>query len=597
MSLNILDWSIIAIILLIYLAIGFYTSRTAGKNLNEFFLSGRNMPWWLLGISMVATTFSSDTPNLVTDIVRNDGVSGNWTWWAFLLTGMLTVFVYARLWRRSGISTDLEFYELRYSGKAASFLRGFRALYLGFFFNIFIIATVTLAMIKIAGALLNTDPITTVVIASVITVAYSMLGGLRSVILTDFVQFTIAMVGAVWAAFYVVNLPEVGGIDAVLSNVNVVDKLSMLPDFNNPEVYIPLMIIPLAVQWWSVWYPGAEPGGGGYIAQRMLSAKNEDHAVKATLLFNVAHYALRPWPWIIVALCSLVVFPDIASLKSAFPDLPDSVIKDDLAYPAMLGFLPAGLLGLVAASLISAFMSTVSTHLNWGSSYLVIDFYKRMLDPEASEKKLVMLGKLFTILLMVCAGVLALFLESAKQAFNLLLQIGAGTGLIFILRWFWWRINAFSEIWAMIVSFVLAFYFQFIHTKLGFEAIPDHMQLIYGVAITTVAWLVATYATKAVNPLVLIEFCDKINPGGPGWRHIQKMRMTNPKPKKAWSVPYEIAAMLTGCVMVYSFLFTTGSFIYGNYTQAGVLALIGLLTLVILIRLWNKIRKLRQVSS
>ncbi len=597
MSLNFLDWSIIAFILLIYLVIGFYTSRTAGKNLNEYFLSGRNMPWWLLGISMVATTFSSDTPNLVTDIVRNDGVSGNWAWWAFLLTGMLTVFVYARLWRRSGISTDLEFYELRYSGKPASFLRGFRALYLGFFFNIFIIATVTLAMIKIAGALLNTDPITTVIIASVITVAYSMLGGLRSVILTDFVQFTIAMVGAVWAAFYVVNLPEVGGIDAVLTNVNVVDKLSMLPDFNKPDVYIPLMIIPLAVQWWSVWYPGAEPGGGGYIAQRMLSAKNEDHAVKATLLFNVAHYALRPWPWIIVALCSLVVFPDLASLKSAYPDLPDSVIKDDLAYPAMLGFLPAGLLGLVAASLISAFMSTVSTHLNWGSSYLVIDFYKRMVEPEASEKKLVRLGKLFTILLMVCAGVLALFLESAKQAFNLLLQIGAGTGLIFILRWFWWRINAFSEIWAMIVSFVLAFYFQLVHTQLGFEAIPDHMQLIYGVLITTIAWLIATYATKAVNPKVLIEFCEKINPGGPGWRHIQKMRMTDPKPKKAWSVPYEIAAMLTGSVMVYAFLFTTGSIIYGNYNQAGLLGGLGLGMLYVLIRLWNKIRRLREITS
>jgi solute:Na+ symporter, SSS family len=591
MKLSPIDWGIVLAFLVVYLLVGFFTSKKAGKDLNEYFLSGRNMPWWMLGISMVATTFSSDTPNLVTDIVRQNGISGNWVWWAFLLTGMLTVFVYARLWRRSGIATDLEFYELRYSGKAAVFLRAFRAIYLGFFFNIFIMATVTLAMIKIAGVLLNIEPITTVIIASAITVIYSSLGGLRSVIITDFLQFTIAMVGAIGAGWYLINLPEVGGLSALLADVNVSDKLAIFPGFDNPSVYVPLLVIPLAVQWWSVWYPGAEPGGGGYIAQRMLAAKNEDHAIKATLLFNLAHYALRPWPWIVVALCSLVVFPDLQSLSTAFPDLPASVIKHDLAYPAMLSYLPVGLLGLVVASLISAFMSTVSTHLNWGSSYLVIDFYQRMFDRNASQKKLVNLGRLCTVVLMILAGLLSLVLESALQAFNILIQIGAGTGLLFILRWFWYRVNAYSEITAMAVSFLLAIYFQLVHAKLGFEPIQDHIQLILGIAITTVCWVVVTLLTKPANTDTLQKFVEIINPGGPGWKNFP---INGADKSKTWALPFELLAMLTACALVYSVLIASGMLIFGNTKAFVLLGGLAILSLLVLNTLWRKIKELRR---
>ncbi|MCB0620807.1 MAG: Na+:solute symporter, partial [Saprospiraceae bacterium] len=398
MQLTTLDWSIIFAFFAVSLAIGLLVSRRAGKDFSEFFLSGRNMPWWLLGVSMVATTFSADTPNLVTDIVRKNGIAGNWVWWAFLLTGMLTVFVYAKLWRRSGIQTDLEFYELRYSGKEAAFLRGFRALYLGVFFNVFIMATVILAAFKIGGVF-GLGRLEIIIVVSIITLIYTSLGGLRGVLLTDFFQFLLAMAGTIWAAIVVLRLPEVGGLKNLLVHPNVSGKLDLLPDFNDPNMLIPLFIIPLAVQWWSVWYPGAEPGGGGYIVQRMLSAKDEKNAVSATLFFNIAHYALRPWPWILIALASLIVFPDLASLGAAFPDLDAGIVNDDLAYPAMMRYLPAGLLGLVLASLMAAFMSTISTHLNWGSSYIVNDFYRRFIKPQASNKELVAVGRLSTVVL------------------------------------------------------------------------------------------------------------------------------------------------------------------------------------------------------
>ncbi|MFO7894051.1 MAG: sodium:solute symporter family protein, partial [Longimicrobiales bacterium] len=456
MRLVALDWWIIGLYFAAALAIGVWAARRAGKNTKEFFLSGRNMPWWLLGVSMVATTFSTDTPNLVADIVRQDGVSGNWVWWAFLLTGMLTVFVYAKLWRRAGVMTDLEFYEIRYSGKPAAFLRGFRAIYLGVFFNVMIMATVTLAAIKIAGVLLGASPLVTILVAGGVTVAFSALGGLTGVLLTDFLLFFTAMVGSIAAAVVAVGHPDVGGLDGLLASDAVVGKLSLLPDFSDPSAFIPVLIIPIAVQWWSVWYPGAEPGGGGYIAQRMLSAKDETDATGATLLFNAAHYALRPWPWILVGLASLVVFPTVESIQEAFPRVGDAILGHDLAYPAMLTFLPSGLLGLVVASLAAAYMSTMSTHLNWGSSYVVHDFWRRFVDPEAGERTLVTVGRVTTVVLMVLAAVLALWLRNALQAFQILLQIGAGTGLLFILRWFWWRINAFSEITAMVVSFLVA---------------------------------------------------------------------------------------------------------------------------------------------
>ena len=593
MILGSLDWAIIAAFFIISLIIGIVVSKKAGSSASEFFLSGRDMPWWLLGISMVATTFSADTPNLVTDIVRQNGVSGNWVWWAFLLTGMLTVFVYAKLWRRSKVMTDLEFYELRYSGKEAAFLRGFRAVYLGVFFNIMIMATVSLAAIKIGGVLLGLSPVQTLLVASVVTVIYSSLGGLRGVLITDFFQFIMAMVGTIWAAIVIVNLPEVQSLNNLLTHENVADKLNLIPDTSDTNLLLTVFILPVAVQWWSVWYPGAEPGGGGYIAQRMLSAKSERHAMGATLLFNVAHYALRPWPWILIALASLIVFPDLVSLQKAFPNINPDVVKDDLAYPAMLTYLPAGLIGLVIASLISAFMSTISTHLNWGSSYVVHDFYKRFIKPEASDKELVNVGRISTVVLMIFSALLALLLENALQAFQILLQIGAGTGLIFILRWFWWRINAYSEIVAMFFSFFLAIYLQIIHTKLGFEALADETQLLIGVFLTSVVWIVTTFFTRPTSRETLYNFYNAVQPGGPGWAKIAKEMEAEGLIKDTqvkWQLPLEILGMVVGSFTVYSTLFATGYWLYGESTFALILTVCALAGGFGLFRIWSGLR-------
>ncbi len=589
MHLSVLDWSLIFGFFVISLLIGLVVAKQSGQSSSEFFLSGRNMPWWLLGVSMVATTFSADTPNLVTDIVRKNGIAGNWVWWAFLLTGMLTVFVYAKLWRRSGILTDLEFYELRYSGKAAAFLRGFRALYLGLFFNVMIMASVTLAAIKIGGVLLNLSPLQTVLIASVVTVAYTSMGGLRGVILTDFFQFAIAMIGTIWAAVVILDLPQINGISNLLEHENVIGKLNLLPDFNNMEVLIPLFILPLAVQWWSVWYPGAEPGGGGYIAQRMLSAKDEKNAIGATLFFNIAHYALRPWPWIIIALCSLVVFPDIASLKAAFPNLNSGVINDDLAYPAMLTYLPSGLLGLVIASLIAAYMSTISTHLNWGSSYIVNDFYLRFIKPKASEKELVNVGRLSTLLLMIFAALIALLLTNALQAFQILLQIGAGTGLIFILRWFWWRINAYTEIAAMFISFFVAIFFEMV-----FPEMSAHWKLLYGVGITTVSWIAITLITPPTDDSTLLSFYKLIKPHSYGWKKIIEQGLAQNELKAAdvttGKLPLELLSMFSGIFLVYGALFATGFWIYGNLGSALIASIVAVSGAIVMFRSWEKVQ-------
>ena len=568
MTLTPLDWSIIAAFFVGSLVIGLAVAKRAGTSSQEYFLSGRSMPWWLLGVSMVATTFAIDTPNLVTDIVRQHGVSGNWVWWAFLLTGMLTTFVYARLWRRSNVATDLEFYELRYSGKPAAFLRGFRAVYLGVFFNVMIMANVCLAAIKLGGVVLGLSPAETLLIASVITVAYSSLGGLRGVIITDFVQFILAMIGSVWAASLLVNHPDVGGLGALLSHPNVSGKLNLLPDFNDPAMLVGVFIVPLAVQWWSVWYPGAEPGGGGYVAQRMLAAQNERHAVGATLFFNLAHYALRPWPWILVALASLVMYPNLDTLREAFPHLPAALVKDDLAYPAMLAFLPAGVIGLVIASLIAAFMSTISTHLNWGASYVVNDVYRRFWCPTATEPELVRAGRWTTVGLMVLAALVALALDNALQAFNILLSIGAGTGLIFILRWFWWRINAATEIAGMIISFVVAVFFEFGYARLGFEPLAGHVQLIVSVGVTTVLWLAVTFATKPTDDATLQSFYRLIRPTGPGWSRTRQQLSdcgeTLPVVDPATALPRSLLNFLLGTFVVYFALFGTGSLLYGR---------------------------------
>ena len=593
MTLSTLDWAIIILFFALTLIIGILVSRKAGTSTTEFFLSGRNMPWWLLGISMVATTFSADTPNLVTDIVRKNGVSGNWVWWAFLLTGMLTVFVYAKLWRKSGVVTDLEFYELRYSGKGAAFLRGFRALYLGVFFNIMIMASVCLAAIKIGSVLLGFTAVETLVIASTITVLYSSLGGLKGVVITDFFQFILAMGATFWATYYIIDLPQIGTLENLLTHPNVVPKLDFIPDFQQREVFITLFILPIAVQWWSVWYPGAEPGGGGYIAQRMLSAKDEKNAVWATLLFNFAHYALRPWPWILIALASLIIFPDIQSIQLAFPNIDPSIVKDDLAYPAMMTFLPAGLIGLIVASLIAAFMSTISSHLNWGSSYVVYDFYQRFVKPDASEKELVKVGRLSTVVLMIASALFALLLSNALEAFQILLQIGAGTGLLFIMRWFWYRINAYSEVTAMTVSFILALYFKLIHVKLGFDPIANDIQLVLGVAITTVSWVVVTLLTSPSDKSTLNEFYKITQPGGPGWNKVvldaKNDGIDLDTEKRAWNVPTGILCMLVGSVGIYGALFSTGYFIYGEYLEGSILFSVTILAFIILRKLMKKL--------
>ena len=554
MTLTTLDWTIVGAYFAVSLAVGIWASKQAGEDTKSFFLAGRNMPWWLLGVSMVATTFSTDTPNLVTDLVRQNGVSGNWVWWAFLLTGMLTVFVYAKLWHRSGVLTDIEFYELRYSGKAAAFLRGFRALYLGLVFNVLVMGAVSLAAVKFGEIVLGWPGWLTLTIACSITLAYSTLGGLKAIIITDFVQFSLAMIGSIWAMIYILGLEQIGGLSNLIAHANVVDKLALIPNLSDPDIWVPILLVPLAVQWWASYYPGAEPGGGGYIAQRMFSAKDEKNAVSATLFFNVAHYALRPWPWILIALSSLIVFPELSDIQNAFPNLPPDKLGHDVAYPAMLTLLPTGLLGLVAASLIAAFMSTMSSQLNLGASYLVNDFYHRFIKPDASEKHLVNVGRGFTVISIILGGGLGLFLTSAGQAFTLLLMIGAGTGMIYILRWFWWRINAYTEIVAMVSSLCIAFYFNFIDQSFaGWE------KIVIGAILTTVVWVVATYFTPPDDEETLQNFVKKVNPGGPGWSKYSHGVYSEP-----WPVPNGILCMILGCSAVYGVLLGVGQLIYGE---------------------------------
>ncbi len=589
MTLNWGDWSIVVAFLVVSLTVGLAVTKRAGSSASEFFLAGRGMPWWLLGASMVATTFSAGTPNLVTDLVRQNGVAGNWVWWSFLLTGMTTVFIYAKLWRRTGAMTDVEFYELRYSGRPAAFLRGFRALYLGVLFNIVVMASATLAVIKIAGAMLGTDPVQTVVVACGVTALYSMMGGLTGVLLTDFLMFAVAMGGAIAAAVYLVQLDCIGGLAGLLAHDTVQAKLSLFPDWHDPELLLSVFIIPLTVQWWSVWYPGAEPGGGGYIAQRMLAAKNETHATGATLLFNVAHYALRPWPWILVALASLVVFPDLESLQAAFPRIESGVVKHDLAYPAMLTLLPHGLQGLVLASLMAAFMSTLSTHLNWGSSYVVNDVYNRFIRPAASQREQVFVGRVSTLLMMIVAGVLGLWLSNALQAFHLILQIGAGTGLLFLLRWFWWRINAFSEIAAMIVSFAVAVYFE----VFGPAGLAAWEKIVLGVGITTVAWLAVTLLTRPADEATLRRFCRLVRPGGPGWAAVARRAAEDGDPlaagTTAWNVPFEILCATIGCVAVYAAVLASGYWIYAEYLPAVILTALAVVAGMGLLKTWARV--------
>ena len=651
MQIELIDKVIIIGFLVTVVSIGAAAAKRAGKSADDFFLSGRSMPWWLLGISMVACTFSCDTPNLVTDIVRTQGVSGNWVWWAFLLTGMLTVFVYAKLWRRSALHTDLGFYEIRYSGKPAAVLRGFRALYLGVLFNILIMGTVSLAAIKIGQIVFGLSPVATLVYASIGLAIYATLGGLTGSIWADFFQYSIAMVGAFYAAIYVVNAPEIGGLSSLkelFANVDVQAKMNIFPSMSGGiSALMTVLILPVAVQWWNVWYPGAEPGGGGYIAQRMLSAKDEKNAVGATLLFNFLHYAVRPWPWIIVALVSLVHFPitpatqqeaasewlesntaiveqynshqlprddprysqvrqakaeknGVGSLAKEFPNVDDQFLRQDIAYPGMISKMPKGWLGLIVASLIAAYMSTIATHLNWGSSYVVQDFYTRFINPDVSPKKAVAIGRIVMLALLFLSAVVALAMQNAKTSFDILLQIGAGTGLLYILRWFWWRINAWSEISAMIISFLVACFFL---PNVGGDRMSTIMEnaglfqfmnfsawkLIIGIVITTIGWVIVTFLTPPESQGVLEKFCSKIRAGGPGWKKVEQASET-PNEAAGWDVPTGILCMMIGCLAVWSALFGVGYVLYGNLALGGTLIAISVVSTVALMKLVGRIK-------
>ena len=596
MELTALDWCVLIGFFLVALGIGIAVSRQAGKSSSEFFLSGRHMPWWLLGFSMVATTFSTDTPNLVTDLVREKGVAGNWAWWAFLITGIVTVFFYAKLWRRSGVMTDLELYEIRYSGKAASFLRGFRALYLGVFINVLIMATVTVAAIKIGETMLGWNRYRSVTTAMVVTVVFSSMGGFKGVIFTDFVLFILSMIGSFAAAYFALNHPKVGGLEGLLGHANVSEKLAFFPDFTPDSegewsTLSGLLLIPLLVQWWSAWYPGAEPGGGGYLAQRMLAAKNEKHAVGAIFFFQLAHYAVRPWPWILVALSSLVVFPTIADIQVAFPEAKN--VANDSAYSAMLTFLPPGWFGIVLTSLVAAYMSTISTHLNWGASYVVNDFWKQFVEPEATERKLVWVGRASTVAMMLLAAFVAFQIEKASDAFNLLVALGAGTGGVLLARWYWWRVNAVSEIIAIIAAAVVSLSFQL--TPVGRQLAEQFgvWSIAMQVAIVTTCWIVAAFITAPTDFKVLKDFLNHSQPGGPGWRYVFEEAHRRGEPIRSQpliaSFPAAILAAILGCVLVYSLLFATGYLLYRRIAFSCLWFGVTIASAVGVLFLWNRI--------
>lgn len=561
MHLTALDWAIVVVSLGITFIPAIVLARRAGRNMTEFFAAGRQAPWWLIGVSLVATTFSLDTPNLVTNLVRDGGVAENWVWWSFLLSGMATVFFYARLWRRSGVLTDLEFYELRYSGWSASFVRGFRAIYLGLFFNCVIIATVNLAAVKIASVLFGWSPFETLGFCAIVPVIFAATAGLWGVMVTDVIQFCITMTSAVAAAYFALHAPGVGGLRGLLAHFHGThaSALALLPNFNHWQTAVAIFVIPLTVQWWSVWYPGAEPGGGSYVAQRMLAAKTERDAMFGTLAFQAMHYALRPWPWIIVALASTIVFPTLHDIALRFPSVPSHLIGNDIAYPAMLVFMPAGFAGFMVAGLFAAYRSTIETHLNWGTSYLVHDLYQRFMNRNATQHHYVFVGRLVTVGLMFVGIGVTFALSTAAQAFYLLLSIGAGTGLIYLLRWFWSRINAWSEVSAMASSFCVAAVF-FIRGAYGHPSDSTTILLVT-VTVTTLVWLVTTWLTPPVDADRLLQFYEKVRPAGPGWRSVRARSGLPPSPD---SPAQALGGWVLGLAAIFGILFATGAFVYGR---------------------------------
>jgi Na+/proline symporter len=595
MHLQIIDWIIVVVILVICFAPALFMGRRAGKNTSEFFVSGRAVPWWLAGLSMVATTFSSDTPNLVTDIVRRNGVAGNWVWWAFVLTGVSTVFFYARLWRRSGVMTDLEFYEIRYSGAAAKAVRGFRAVYLGLLFNCMIMATVNLAACKIAAVLFGLERWQTLALVGALNVVFAAHSGLWGVLVIDMIQFFVKMTAVTAAAYFAVTAPQVGGLHALIEKLSAtagpggLNYLSILPDFsNNWDLAVAVFIMPIAVQWWAVWYPGAEPGGGSYVAQRMLASRSERDALGAVLFFNIAHYVLRPWPWILVGLASLLVYPQLSDIQKAFPHLDPRLIGHDIAYPAMLKFLPAGFIGLMVGGLIAANSSTILTHLNWGASYLVHDFYRRFIRRDADERHYVFAGRVTTILLFLCSSAVVYLLDTAKDAFDIILQIGAGTGLLYLVRWFWWRVNAWCEIVAMISSFLTSVVLLML-ARNGM-VFSTHAALVSTVLVTTVCWVVTAYLGPETDRAVLMAFYRKVRPFGPGWAAIRKEAGVGIEEVAVGdNIPMALLGWLAGCTAIWSSLFAVGNYLYGRWGYALLLTAIFAVSGSILIRIVNRL--------
>jgi Na+/proline symporter len=594
MQLHTVDWIIAFLSIAICFVPALFLGKRSGKNTAEFFASGRSVPWWLAGISMVATTFSSDTPNLVANIVRTQGVAGNWQWWSFTLTGVATVFFFARLWRRSGVLTDLEYYELRYSGKAASAVRGFRAVYLGLFFNCIIMATVNLAACKIAAILFGLERWQTLLAVGLLNVIFATHSGLWGVLVIDMVQFFIKMSAVIAAAYFAVKLPEVGGMSGLVDKLSHLhgpgnlNYLSMLPDFtNNWDIALAVFIMPITLLWWSVWYPGAEPGGGSYIAQRMLASKSEKDALGGTLFFNVAHYVLRPWPWILVGLASLIVYPQLSDIQKAFPHLDPRLIGHDIAFPAMLRFLPAGWMGLMLGGLVAANSSTILTHLNWGASYLIHDFYRRFLNPGGSEGHYVLMGRLATVLLFVVSSGMVFLLENAKDAFILLQQVGAGTGLLYLVRWFWWRVTAWCEIVAMISSFGISVVFLILK-KSGME-VGTTQQFILTIGLTTLCWLATAYLGPQNDKATLISFYRKVHPAGPGWAPIRAEAGTITAERD--NMPMAFVGWIAGSIMIWSALFAVGNFLYGRMDYAAGLAVVFAITGFTVIRVVGKLWK------
>ena len=598
MQLHTLDWVVALIAVAICFTPALFFGKRSGKSTAEFFASGRSVPWWLAGLSMVATTFSSDTPNLVANFVRTEGVAGNWRWWAYTLTGVATVFFYARMWRRSGVLTDLEFYELRYSGKAASAVRGFRSLYLGLLFNCIIMATVNLAACKIAAILFGFERWQTLLAVGLLNVVFAAHSGLWGVLVIDMIQFFIKMSAVIAAAYFAVNLPQVGGMSGLVAKLaplrgpGGVHYLNMLPDFtSNWDLALAVFIIPITVQWWASWYPGAEPGGGSYIAQRMLASKTEKDALGSTLFFNVAHYVLRPWPWILVGLASLVVYPQLSDIQKAFPNLDPKLLGHDIAFPAMLHFMPAGWIGLMLGGLVAANSSTILTHLNWGASYLVHDFYRRFIRRDAAEKHYVVAGRVATVILFVGSSALVFFLDTAKDSFNIIVQVGAGTGLLYLVRWFWWRVTAWCEIVAMLSSFGVSVLFLILH-KTGL-ALGTYEEMLITIACTTVLWVATAYLGPRTDEAALVNFYHKVRPVGPGWRHIREVAGVTASEAAAdaaaTNFPVSLVGWFAGCIMIWSALFAVGNFLYGRWNYFAALLAVFVVTGIVVIRVVNRL--------